>query len=588
MSEDKKKIVIVGASAAGLRCACRLRRLQPEWSITVVEANEVFSYGACGLPYVLSGDIEELGALRRTPYGADRDEDYFEAVKGVEVLAPWRATGVDVEAGILTIEGPDGQQELPWDELVIATGASPRRLPNQPEHPRVHAFHVWDDVKPLKMGLMRGEIDHVAVVGAGLVGCELAEAFHSLWGADVTLIEAAAHPLPEILDPELGRGGGKPPGKERGERPLRRGGGGDLRDRRRGFDSCRRQHGGGGCGRHRGGRRAPGRSWRPPPALPWARAARSGSTKGSRPRCPTFGRPVTASSAATRPLVARPFYLWARSPTARAGSWPTFWLDATTLSVRWRRPQRSRSSTSTSPLSAAPRPVSVATVSVFAACGSAPRTGPTTGPKPNSSSSTLVYDPASRRVVGVQGVSEEGEVAKRIDVAAQLILRGATVDELAAVEHAYAPPYAPALDPLAVLAMAAQNQLDGIEAVSPLTDLRTMTVVDVRVEEEREERPLAVKDLIEIEVCRSPRPVCRSPRETPACGLRPRDALGGGGPLARPPGPHRAFSRRWRVLARARPRHLSRAFQITFGNSTENASQATARVKIRLKDCPTI
>ncbi len=204
MSGEAKRIVIVGASAAGLRCACRLRRLQPEWSITVVEANEVFSYGACGLPYVLSGDIEELGVLRRTPYGADRDEGYFEAVKGIEVLAPWRAAAVDVEARTLRIEGPDGRRELPWEELVIATGAAPRRLPNQPQHPRVHAFHVWDDVKPLKVGLMRGEIDHVAVVGAGLVGCELAEAFHSLWGADVTLIEAAAHPLPEILDPELG------------------------------------------------------------------------------------------------------------------------------------------------------------------------------------------------------------------------------------------------------------------------------------------------------------------------------------------------------------------------------------------------
>ncbi len=95
MSEQEKRVVIVGASAAGLRCACRLRRLQPEWSITVVEANEVFSYGACGLPYVLSGDIEELGALRRTPYGADRDEEYFAAVKGVEVLAPWRASAID-------------------------------------------------------------------------------------------------------------------------------------------------------------------------------------------------------------------------------------------------------------------------------------------------------------------------------------------------------------------------------------------------------------------------------------------------------------------------------------------------------------
>ena len=204
MTQNSKKVVIVGASAAGLRCACRLRRLQPDWSITVVDAGEVFSYGACGLPYVLSGDIEELGALHRTPYGVDRDEDYFADVKSIEVLAPWRATAVDAEARTLHIESDGEERNLEWDELVIATGASPRRLAGFPEHPRVHTFHVWDDVKPLKIGLMRGEIDNVAVVGAGLVGVELAEAFHSLWGAEVTLIEAAATPLPEILDPELG------------------------------------------------------------------------------------------------------------------------------------------------------------------------------------------------------------------------------------------------------------------------------------------------------------------------------------------------------------------------------------------------
>ena len=204
MSKEKKKVVIVGASAAGLRCACRLRRLQPDWPITVVDAGEVFSYGACGLPYVLSGDIEELGALHRTPYGVERDEAYFADVKLIEVLSPWRATAVDIEARNLRIEAEGEERDLGWDELVIATGASPRMLAGFPEHPRVHTFHVWDDVKPLKIGLMQGEIDHVAVVGAGLVGVELAEAFHSLWGAEVTLIEAAATPLPEILDPELG------------------------------------------------------------------------------------------------------------------------------------------------------------------------------------------------------------------------------------------------------------------------------------------------------------------------------------------------------------------------------------------------
>ena len=64
-----------------------------------------------------------------------------------------------------------------------------------------------------------------------------------------------------------------------------------------------------------------------------------------------------------------------------------------------------------------------------------------------------VHDPATRRVLSVQGVSEEGEAAKRIDVAAQLILGEGTIEDFLDVEHAYAPPYAPALDPLTVHAI---------------------------------------------------------------------------------------------------------------------------------------
>ncbi len=75
----------------------------------------------------------------------------------------------------------------------------------------------------------------------------------------------------------------------------------------------------------------------------------------------------------------------------------------------------------------------------------------------------LVYERGSQRVVGVQAVGK-GDVVKRVDVATQLVARGATLDELAHIEHAYAPPYAPAVEPLAVAACAAQNQEDGVEA----------------------------------------------------------------------------------------------------------------------------
>jgi rhodanese-related sulfurtransferase len=102
----------------------------------------------------------------------------------------------------------------------------------------------------------------------------------------------------------------------------------------------------------------------------------------------------------------------------------------------------------------------------------------------------IVYRSGSRQVLGVQVVGE-GDVTKRVDVATQLIREGATVDHLAQLEHAYAPPFSPALDPLAVLAFAAQNAEDGVEASSPITSLGDIKLLDVRHEEEREARPLS-------------------------------------------------------------------------------------------------
>lgn len=499
MDSHTKRVVIVGASAAGLRCACRLRRLQPGWSITVVDAGEVFSYGACGLPYVLSGDIEELGALRRTPYGVDRDEAYFTDVKSIEILAPWRATAVDAKAGILHIEAEGEERDLEWDELVIATGASPRKLPGFPEHPRVHTFHVWDDVKPLKMGLMQGEIDHVAVVGAGLVGVELAEAFHSLWGADVTLIEAAATPLPEILDPELGEVVTRHL-ESNGVRVLTRSAVAEVAADDEGVSVTA----GGEAVRADAVVVAVGVE--PRTKLATLAGAELGPTRAIRvderlqttvPHVWAAGDCVECRHVAT----GGPAYLPFGSLANRQGR-----LLADVLAGR---------GGAFGPVAGAAA-VKVFDLNVAAVgCTAARLGGDGLGvrqawvsaedrahywPEAKLILLGMVYDPATNRVLGVQGVGEEGEVAKRIDVAAQLMLRGAVIDDFADVEHAYAPPYAPALDPLAVLAMAALNQVEGIESVAPVVDVSQETVLDVRVPAEREERPLTAGQLHEIEV----------------------------------------------------------------------------------------
>jgi rhodanese-related sulfurtransferase len=106
----------------------------------------------------------------------------------------------------------------------------------------------------------------------------------------------------------------------------------------------------------------------------------------------------------------------------------------------------------------------------------------------------LVYEPGSTRVLGLQ-VAGKGDAIKRVDTATQLIGEGATLARFAQLEHAYAPPYAPAVDPLAVAAWAALNQEEGVKAEGPLEQLDE--VLDVRLQEERERRPAPARHVIE-------------------------------------------------------------------------------------------
>jgi rhodanese-related sulfurtransferase len=109
----------------------------------------------------------------------------------------------------------------------------------------------------------------------------------------------------------------------------------------------------------------------------------------------------------------------------------------------------------------------------------------------------LVYDPDSGRLLGVQALGE-GEVAKRVDVASQFLARRATLAELADLEHSYSPPYAPAMEPLAVAAQVAENQRSGVRSVSPLTPLEGVQLLDVRHSAERAARSFPLPQVIEV------------------------------------------------------------------------------------------
>lgn len=200
-----KKVVVIGGVAAGLKAAAKIRRSMSDAQITVIERGNIVSYGACGLPYYVSGDVDDIRHLMMTPAGALRDVNFFKSVKNLDVLTSTLATKINRAAKLVTVRNLETgeEQELEYDNLVIATGASPFR-PNIPGVGLKNIQQLWhpDDAKNIRKGLERGTFEKVVIIGAGLVGLEMAEAL-KLWEADVTVIEMKNQIFPAFLDTEI-------------------------------------------------------------------------------------------------------------------------------------------------------------------------------------------------------------------------------------------------------------------------------------------------------------------------------------------------------------------------------------------------
>jgi NADPH-dependent 2,4-dienoyl-CoA reductase/sulfur reductase-like enzyme len=185
-----QKVAIVGASLAGLRAAESLRRLGYSGRLLLVGAEKHLPYDRPPLSKeVLQGrwDVDRI-ALRKRPY----DELELDLRLGT------RATRLDRAARELVLD--DGARE-PFDALVIATGASPRRLRGQPALEGVHLLRSLDDSLALRAALERGP--RVAVIGAGFIGAEVAASCRAR-GLEVRMIEPLPAPLARGLGNEIG------------------------------------------------------------------------------------------------------------------------------------------------------------------------------------------------------------------------------------------------------------------------------------------------------------------------------------------------------------------------------------------------
>lgn len=187
--------VVVGASLAGINAARTLRLGGHTGSIIVLDADSERPYDRPPLSkQVLTGEWDPEKIL--LPAGK---EDL-----GLEFRLGTRATSLDLPSRVITTEGGDGTTEsLTFGSLVIASGASARRLPNSEGVAGVHVVRTLADSLAL-----RDELDahpsRVVVIGAGFIGGEVASSCRKR-GLAVTLVEALPLPLERILGTEMGR-----------------------------------------------------------------------------------------------------------------------------------------------------------------------------------------------------------------------------------------------------------------------------------------------------------------------------------------------------------------------------------------------
>ncbi|MFG1930164.1 NAD(P)/FAD-dependent oxidoreductase [Mycobacterium sp. NPDC048908] len=182
-------IVIIGGGLAAARTAEQLRRSQYTGPITIVSDED-------HLPYDRPPLSKEV--LRAETDDVTLKPAEFYAEQNITLLLGNGARSVDTEAKTVTLA--DGST-LPYDEVVIATGLVPKRIPSFPDLAGIHVLRNFDE--SLKLRKEADTARTAVVVGAGFIGCEVAASLRKL-GVDVVLVEPQPAPLASVLGEQIG------------------------------------------------------------------------------------------------------------------------------------------------------------------------------------------------------------------------------------------------------------------------------------------------------------------------------------------------------------------------------------------------
>lgn len=470
------RTVIVGGVAGGMSAATRLRRLDADAEIVVLERSGHVSYANCGLPYFVGGVIEdEAELLLQTPASL---HDRFR----LDVRIASEVQSIDREAQTVRVIdlSTERSYELSYDKLVLSPGASPV-IPPIPGIERALALRTVEDVERMSAAV-HARPDHAVVIGGGFIGTEISENLRHR-GIPVTLVEALDQVLTP-LDPEMAQLVTEELTSHGVEVRL---GSSVVNINADGVELSNGEH-------VLGELVVVAIGVRPDAAL----ARTAGLTIGPRGgiQVDAFNRTSDPSIYAVGDATEKTDALDGRAslvplanianrhgrvvadhiagrdvrPLATIGTAIVKVFDLTVATTGWNEKRL--------------REAGRAAVCIHAHPGSH------AGYYPGAEQMALklIFDPVSGEILGAQGVGRSG-VDKRIDVLATAIRGGITAPGLADLELAYAPPFGSAKDPVNMLGYMAENVLSGLCDPVQWSELaayrsRGYELVDVRTEKE--------------------------------------------------------------------------------------------------------
>ena len=192
------KVIIIGGISAGMSAAAKFKRLSPNDDVVVYEKGDIVSFGACGLPYYVGGFFDDSNEMiARTP------EAFREA--GVEIHTKHEVTNVDFSNKKVTVKNLNTNEVLEesYDKLMIASGARAIIPPiKNIDLENVVTLKSMDDGNKLRELMSKEENKKIAIIGAGFIGLEAAEAAKHR-GKEVTVIQLQDRVLQEVFDKDI-------------------------------------------------------------------------------------------------------------------------------------------------------------------------------------------------------------------------------------------------------------------------------------------------------------------------------------------------------------------------------------------------